>query len=270
MKNEEQDRKGITKNTKPELINETWIIIGRERRWIRKCPKCNRIIYHKREANCKQYDKEKRLCKFCPKLGENNPFYGKHHSNKTKSNFRKQWKEKYNSGFINPNKGKTLTKEQCEKISKANSGSNNAFYQKGFFTGKNHKKSSIDKIRKSLIGRPVSEKTKQKLRESKIRLGNTNYNPKACEYFNKLNEEKGWNLQHALNGGEVRIIGYSLDGYDKERNIVVEYDEPKHFLYGKLKKSDIKRMKRIIKHLKCEFYRYNEKIKTLSKYDMAK
>ena len=32
-------------------------------------------------------------------------------------------------------------------------------------------------------------------------------------------------MQHALNGGEVRIGNYWVDGYDKENKIIFEYDE---------------------------------------------
>lgn len=85
----------------------------------------------------------------------------------------------------------------------------------------------------------------------------------ACEYFNKLNEHNQWNLQHALNGGEVRVIGYSLDAYDRDKNIVVEYDEPKHYLNGKLREKDVLRQQRIITHLGCKFFRYNQKTKEL-------
>ena len=61
-----------------------------------------------------------------------------------------------------------------------------------------------------------------------------------------------------MNGGEVKIIGYSLDAYDSQLNIVIEYDEPRHFnLNGRLKEKDIKRMDEIKNHLKCDFYRYN-------------
>ena len=37
----------------------------------------------------------------------------------------------------------------------------------------------------------------------------------------------------ALNGGEKRIICYYVDGYDKDKNIVIEYDELHHYdIYG--------------------------------------
>jgi hypothetical protein len=59
-------------------------------------------------------------------------------------------------------------------------------------------------------------------------------------------------------------VGYFLDAYDKERNIVVEYDEPKHYdVYGNLKQKDVLRQQRIITHLGCRFFRYNERTKEL-------
>jgi hypothetical protein len=88
-----------------------------------------------------------------------------------------------------------------------------------------------------------------------------NYNPSACKYFDILSEERGWELKHAENGGEVIINGYFLDAYDEKRNIVVEYDEPHHYVKGNLKKKDIDRMNSIIQHTNCKFYRYNERTK---------
>ena len=95
-----------------------------------------------------------------------------------------------------------------------------------------------------------------------------NFSPKACKYFDKLNEEKSWNLRHAMNGGEKRVICYFVDGYDEKRNIVIEYDEPHHYdIYGQLKEKDVVRMKDIMSLINCKFYRYNEKIGELKLYD---
>lgn len=100
----------------------------------------------------------------------------------------------------------------------------------------------------------------------KHKLGNfCNYNKKACKYMDLLNEENGWNLQHALNGGEVQIGPYFLDGYDKNLNIAFEYDEPKH----NRKKAIIRDKERanyIIKRLHCKFFRYNEAHNELYEY----
>ena len=94
------------------------------------------------------------------------------------------------------------------------------------------------------------------------------YSKRGCEYINKLNEEKHWNLQHAENGGEFEIDGYYLDGYDKKLNIAFEYDEKGHYAdvnNNILKERDIERQNYIIKKLNCEFWRYNEKLKLLYK-----
>lgn len=87
------------------------------------------------------------------------------------------------------------------------------------------------------------------------------YNKKCCKYIDNLNEQNNWNLQHAENGGEIEIDGYFLDGYDKDLNIVFEYDEKQHYkdvFNNILKDKDIQRQNNIINKLNCKFYRYNE------------
>lgn len=110
-------------------------------------------------------------------------------------------------------------------------------------------------------------KTRAKLmREGIINFpynGKPNYNVKACRYIDELNKKFGWNLQHAENGGEIRIVRYFPDGYDKKLNIVFEYDEPGHYKDVEnniLNEYDIERQKYIIEKLNCKFYRYNEKL----------
>ena len=120
----------------------------------------------------------------------------------------------------------------------------------------------------AFLGRTHTEETKEKMREStlnniQMKCGGVrpNYSTKACEFINKLNEKYNWHLQHALNGGEFYVCGYFVDGYDKEKNIVFEYDEKKHYAdveNNVLRECDLKRQENIIKELSCEFYRYNE------------
>jgi len=84
------------------------------------------------------------------------------------------------------------------------------------------------------------------------------FNRRACEYFDKLNEELEWNGQHALNGGEIVLAGYFVDFYDKTRNIVVEYDEP-HHEKPSVKSKDVRKQEDIIRSTDCQFFRYSEK-----------
>lgn len=146
-----------------------------------------------------------------------------------------------------------------------------------------HKKSGktySDKIKSGEIippfmGKHHTEESKKKIRLSTIDYINktkggfkTRYSIKACSYIDNLNKEKHWNLQHAENGGEVSIDGYFVDGYDKELNIVFEYDESRHYIdvnNNILCEHDIERQEFIINELNCEFWRYNEKLNLLYK-----
>lgn len=129
----------------------------------------------------------------------------------------------------------------------------------------------------SFKGRHHKEKSKEKLRHTILKNIETqyggvkcNYSKRACEYINNLNIKNNWKLQHALNGGEVRIGNYWVDGYDKENKIIFEYDEPKHYIS---KISNILRDKDKIRQQKIidivgkdwKFYRYNENLNILYK-----
>lgn len=130
------------------------------------------------------------------------------------------------------------------------------------------------KISKSCMGRPSPRKGKRLSRETKFRCRVSaikrikrrsngkivvGYNRTACEYFDWLNKFMGWNGQYATNGGEKEIRGYFLDYYEPTLNLVIEWDEPSHYVRGILRQKDIFRQREIIKELKCEFYRYNQR-----------
>ena len=121
----------------------------------------------------------------------------------------------------------------------------------------------------SFTGHIHTEETKAKIRASNLQYikqtdGGPRYNIAACAYFDKLNAERGWNLQHAMNGGEVRIGRYALDAYDAERNIAVEYDEHRHhYTNGSIQEKDVERMRSIKEATGCTFYRYNAEDCTL-------
>lgn len=87
----------------------------------------------------------------------------------------------------------------------------------------------------------------------------TNFNPNACKIIDEYGQKHGYNFQHAMNGGEfyIKELGYWVDGYDKDKNIVIEIDEKKHFKNGNLRKKDLIRQNEIEKFLKCKFIRFN-------------
>jgi hypothetical protein len=88
-----------------------------------------------------------------------------------------------------------------------------------------------------------------------------NFNPRACQIIEEYGKQNGYIFQHALNGGEfyIKQLGYWIDGYDKEKNTVIEYQE-KHHLTPKWIEKDKKRKEEIIKTLNCKFiYIYFDK-----------
>lgn len=65
MKNEELDKTGIIKNIKNASISETWTIIGEKKKWVRICPKCNGLVYHKNKKNRNQSQNKNIICRKC-------------------------------------------------------------------------------------------------------------------------------------------------------------------------------------------------------------
>ena len=88
-----------------------------------------------------------------------------------------------------------------------------------------------------------------------------NYNKNACEIFDEISLKENISIQHAMNLGEyyIKELGYWIDGYDKENNVVYEFDEKYHFNKdGYLKEKDLKRQKEIEHFLNCKFIRIKE------------
>lgn len=79
------------------------------------------------------------------------------------------------------------------------------------------------------------------------------YNPEACKAIDEYGKLHGYNFQHAENGGEfyIKELGYWVDGYDKEKNTVIEYYEMYH--HKDKAEKDLSRQQQIVDFLKCEF-----------------
>jgi hypothetical protein len=106
---------------------------------------------------------------------------------------------------------------------------------------------------------------KARIKEVSINKFNGNqvipsYNEKGCNIFDKISKENNIHIQHAMNGGEfhAKELGYWVDGYDEENNIVYEYDEEHHFINGKLLEKDTIRQQEIEHFLNCKFIRFKE------------
>jgi hypothetical protein len=147
-------------------------------------------------------------------------------------------------------------------------------YRDNSFTKSNEYREKMSKslqLARKCSTRYSSEECREKLRIAKLnqirKLGTQHtYNPNACQFIDEYGRKNGYNFRHAMNGGEKIIAGYSLDGYDENKNVVFEYDEPKHNAPS-VKKNDKLREQRIIKKIKPNmFIRYNEEFNKL--YDV--
>ena len=162
--------------------------------------------------------------------------------------------------IIKNNSKRILTEETKLKISKGN---------KGKLAGdKNPSCRSEIRAKRSISIKKSFEDPKRRL-ANRIALNKkmkmtgkpfTNFNITACNYFDFLNMYCGYNGNHALYHGEFIICGYHLDYYDKNLNIVIEWDEDNHYNKdGTLIEKDIRRQREIIENLNCEFYRIKQK-----------
>jgi len=155
-------------------------------------------------------------------------------------------------------KGRRWSEESKKKASKT---------KKGVKQGPMSKETKL-KISIGNTGKIVSAETRRKLRHTKLNIAKRrlkeghqlmpNYNPTGCKLIDEYGKQHGYNFKHAENGGEffIEYLAYWVDGYDEQKNIVIEIDEPHHFdSDGNLSEKDIIRQREITERLGCEFLR---------------
>jgi hypothetical protein len=120
----------------------------------------------------------------------------------------------------------------------------------------------VDALKKVWDNPNFKERASDRARESSIkrleRIGVSfpSYNPASIAFIENFAAGLNEHVQHAENGGELRVSGYWLDGYIPVKNIAIEYDESHHFKKsGELSERDVRRMKRIHKEIGCTFVR---------------
>lgn len=176
---------------------------------------------------------------------------GKKHTNQTKEKLKKAAKEQWKN---NREKMLKILKSDDYIIKQINSQKlkwNNIEFRKKMSVI--HNSDEYRKKRREIVLKHLKNKLNGKL---------SSYNKKACEFIDKINKNFNWNLKHALCAeGEFEVCGFLVDGYDNEKNIIFEYDEPKHYYSNnKLKNDDLYRQNIIINNFHPnEFWRYNER-----------
>ncbi len=249
--------------TPNELKNNEWTIIGGVRKWMRICPKCEKELYHTEKWVRNKFVKLNKHCKSC---SNNNKIRGcLLESTKKKLSMCQKGRRHSLSTVLKMSKSHTGRKHSDETKRKM-SGENNGMYgvhrygKLNPFSGKKHTEESRKKMRIVMVN-------KIKTRYNNGFLANVGANESS--FLENLEKARNWNgifygkskTQHNIKG-----LGYIVDYYEPNLNIVVEYDEPRHYVGGILKDKDVKRMREIQQFLNCKFFRYNEKKNELKEY----
>ena len=249
-------------------------------KWCRKCPDCGKELeYTGTNAKYNARYQEGKLCSSCWQKGDRHPNFGNPAYNKgvpmseeqkeklstiktgTKRSIESRTKQGNSiRGEKHHNFGTPISDKQKVKLSLALKGRVSPVKGKKWTLQQRARASFVH------IGHKPSAESRRKNRMATINYIikknggiRTSFNKKACEYFDELNKSRGWNLQHALNGGEYHVenLGYFIDGYDKSKNIIVEYDEPYHERPA-VKDRDMVRQKELIEHMAPkEFWRFS-------------
>lgn len=282
MNKQDLECESITNDIKKELNKKN--LTDTTKKWERKCPKCNDTIYHTNKINCDRLNRLQMICRKC--VGESQRLYktqcfericvkcNKITIYKTRKSFNQA--EKQNRLCFNCTPRQVCKEETKLKIGLKNRGKNNGMY------GKTHTMEYRKILSQKLINNPLY-KTSQGIQKMTLtlrkkyaeKLNNTGikcprFNPNACKFIDEYGRQNGYNFQHALNGGEVyfKNIGVWVDGYDREKNVIFEFDEKHHYdINNKLKEKDIKRMIDIKRELNgCKIIRYNERLNEIKEY----
>ena len=257
----------------------------------RNCPKCNRELVYKsgrnlqiaEEANsscrkCRTQTKETRekisvSVKSLGQSGRNNHFFGKHHSDETKKKIKEKralqvFSDETRNKLSESHKGKICSEESKKKISIANKG------KLSWIKGKHHSEETRKKITLANIGKRRTDETKKKISVTKKQhwqnpiIRKRFYDALSKTKWIKVRSDVGqlemierWNLlgfnfipNYQLHADDFLCY---IDGYDKEHNVVLEYDSGYHNTSYQQKK-DLIRQQKIIDILKPKkFWRYN-------------
>lgn len=183
-------------------------------KWTRRCPQCNDVLEYGTAGNRNLANRENRLCRSCT-------FSGRHPSDATRRRM---------------SSSQTGRKHSDATLSKMR-GSGNGMYgvhrydNLNPFYGKRHAEESRRRMRVAACLRVISLQ-----RASNGRVNNVGKREGA--YFSKLEQDNGWNGVYFAKCGNqhfVDHVGYFVDYYEPFYNIVVEYDESRHYKNGMLK-----------------------------------
>lgn len=222
---------------------------------IRNCSNCNIELTYSSRSNLLRANRVNSLCRKC---GCNKPERLKKIS---ETHLGKKRDASVGEKISKIKMGHIVSEETRVKIRNAQLGEKGNMYGKENKWG-SHSDEAKQKMSEFRKGKKLSDETRQKMSLSAIKRIengngsiNPNYNPAACKIIDDYGTKHGYNFQHAENGGEVQILRYWLDGYDKDKNVVIEYYEKKH---KNTTEQDARRKQEIVDHLDCKFIELRE------------
>ena len=217
--------------------------------YIRPCPHCSKILSYSSKSKLTGANRANSTCKSCARKRQVITEETRKKWSITRTGRKLSEETKKKLSLVR--KGRKISEEQKQKISMANSG-------RKFST------EFKQRCRNRMLGNVPSQETRRKLRLAAIsRIGQVfpNYNPTAVVLFEQLEKEFGFDGIYATknNHGEfyVKELGYWVDYYEPNLNLVIEYDEKHHERHSQ-KLRDVKRQEEIINLLNCKFIRISE------------
>ena len=244
-----------SKSKDDSAINATTSVINPESSaskcnaiWKRNCPKCNRELSYTQRSNWQAANRIGSLCRSCRVISD-------------------VTREKHRVEKLGKS-GTPRTEEVKQKLREWHKNSmTDEMRQRRDAWKHNMSADTRNKLRARRMGKEASETTREKLRMIRLEKvkemgGFPSFNKAACDFMNELSGKLGFHFRHAMNGGEAVICGYSVDGYDRDKNVVFEYDESRHEnLTRKMK--DMRREERMRNKVGCEILRYSERFNKL-------
>lgn len=186
MNKQENEQGVITNGTKKRSKKKQESGIERKKKWTRACPNCDAVMeYASRKS---RYNSEwlGTWCYSCRNKGENNPFFGKEHTEEFKQAVSDTNRERDYSSVSEALSGVTKSKEHRKKISESLTGR---------FCGEDSPN----------YGRIVSKETKMKLRDAALSW---------WEVYRQTEEYKEWEnskTEYELYRTRVRALTESVD-----------------------------------------------------------
>jgi very-short-patch-repair endonuclease len=202
----------------------------------RKCPSCNGEIIHRgkwAKYSCQTSEKKGRECRKCNnRAGNKNPFFGKRHTDETKK------------GISNFRTGNSQSDETKQKIGVA---------VRNRYSNPEERERTSKQVMAAMHRPEVRKKHLEALHHSKwIKVRTDKGQLELLKRWNKL----GFHFEPNYQIHTDEDLFY-IDGYDKEHNVVMEYDGAYHQKPSQQKK-DLIRQKKIINILNPKkFWRFD-------------